>query len=128
MKYKETPVNSLAPKQNDGLFTDFQTCFLQCISMTSHECHWVSNRRPLKCLSNSLFGLTTSKKHQRLALLTFCEGNPPVTRGVPHPHKGPVMWKGFSLYHDFMMENIYIFIMISFGACSCLRLNYLSIP
>ena len=53
---------------------------------------------------------------------------PPVTGGVPHPHKGPVMWKGFSLYHDVMMENIYIFIMISFGACSCLRLNYLSIP
>ena len=49
-------------------------------------------------------------------------------QGSPPPPQRASNVKGFSLYHDFMMENIYIFIMISFGACSCLRLNYLSIP
>ena len=45
---------------------------------------------PIECLFNSLFRLTT-KKHQRFALLFFCEGSPP----VDSPHKGTVTRKMF---------------------------------
>ena len=52
------------------------------ITVMSHEHHDISDHRSLERLLNSLFGLT-SKKHQRSALLPFCEGNPQVTGGFP---------------------------------------------
>ena len=51
---------------------------------------------------NSLFGLT-SKKLERLAFLTLCEGNPLVTGGS-------VTWKAFPLYCDVFMEDTYLII------------------
>ena len=52
------------------------------ITATSNDRHGVSNYRSVGCLFISLFILTT-KKHQRSALLSLCEGNPPVTDGFP---------------------------------------------
>ena len=52
------------------------------ITMTSHECHEVSNHRPLECLFNTLFRLTTTK-YQRPTAPTICQGNRPVTGRFP---------------------------------------------
>ena len=48
---------------------------------TTGDVYWPSRRR--ECLFNSLFRLTT-KKHQRSALLSLFEWNPPVNGGFPH--------------------------------------------
>ena len=50
--------------------------------MISHELSWPSNHLPPECLFNSFLGLT-SKKYQSSALLTRCEGNPPLTGAFP---------------------------------------------
>ena len=50
--------------------------------MTSHECHEVSNHRPLECLFNTLFRLTTTK-HQRPTAPAICQGNRPVPGRFP---------------------------------------------
>ena len=52
------------------------------ITATSNDRPGFSNHRSIECLFNSLFRLTT-KEHQMSALLSICEGNPPVTGGFP---------------------------------------------
>ena len=49
---------------------------------TSNGRHGVSNYWSIECLFSSLFRLTT-KNHQKSALLSLCERNPPVTGGFP---------------------------------------------
>ena len=62
------------------------------ITAMSHDRHGISNYWSVECLFNSLFRLTT-KKHQRSALISLCEGNPLVTGCSLH--KGAVMRKMF---------------------------------
>ena len=53
------------------------------IAVMSHEHHGITDHhQPLECLFMSLFVLT-SNRHQRLALLALCEGNPLLTSGFP---------------------------------------------
>ena len=49
---------------------------------TSNDRHGVSNYWPIECLFSSLLRLI-KKKHQRSALLSLCEGNPPESGGFP---------------------------------------------
>ena len=51
--------------------------FLNVITVKSNR-HAILNYLSIKCLLNSLLGLTT-KKDQRFTLLSLCEGNPQVT-------------------------------------------------
>ena len=51
-------------------------------ALASNNRHGLLNYRSIECLSNSSFRLTT-KKHQRSALLSLYEGNPPVAGGFP---------------------------------------------
>ena len=62
------------------------------VTVTSNDRHGVSNYRSIQCLFNTLFRLTT-KKYQRSALLSLCEGNPPVSCGSHH--KRPITRKLF---------------------------------
>ena len=52
------------------------------ITVTSNDRHGVSNYQSIDYLFHALFGLTTNK-HQMSVLLSFCEGNPPLTGGFP---------------------------------------------
>ena len=52
------------------------------ITLTSHECHVLSNYRHLGCMSNRLFMLTTKKTSSSL-FLTICEGKPQAAVGFP---------------------------------------------
>ena len=79
-------------RRTDAHVTSLQCC---CTShtylatprwlMMSHERHGVPDYRPLECLLNNLFGIT-SKKHQSSALLALFRGNPSVT-GEFHAHR-----------------------------------------
>ena len=53
-----------------------------CFTATPNDRRDIWNYRSTECLFNSLFRLTT-KKHQRSASLSLCQGNPPVTGGFP---------------------------------------------
>ena len=55
-----------------------------CIIFFLHhnKCHGVSNHRCLDCLPNRLFR-SRSKKTSKLRFTGLCEGNPPVTGGLP---------------------------------------------
>ena len=64
------------------------------IAAMSNDRHGVSNYRSIECLFNSVFELTT-KKHQRSALLSLCEGN-------------PLMTSGFHAQRDRNAENVFI--------------------
>ena len=64
--------------------------------------HGVSNYLSIECLFNTLFSVTT-KSHQRSALLSLCEGNPP----IDSPHKGRVTQKMFPFDDVITVLSIY---------------------
>ena len=79
-----------------------QSSFLWCVTVTSNDRHGVSHYRSIECLQNSLFTLTT-KKYQRIALLSLCEG--PTSGGsVDSPQKGTVTRKMFP-FGDVIMSK-----------------------
>ena len=54
-----------------------------------HERHGISSHWPLDCLLKNLFMLTSNdkKEYHLSALMSLCEGNPPVIGGFPSPAK-----------------------------------------
>ena len=61
----------------NAVFLDFYMPNLEWCHMSA-----VATQITVTRLFNSLFSLTT-KKHQRSAYTDLCEGNPPVTGGIP---------------------------------------------
>ena len=67
----------------------------------SYEHYGISDHWQLKCLYNSLIGLT-SNKLQKFALLAPCEGNPVVRSGFP-------VWvrNAYKTYHDVIIRVLF---------------------
>ena len=76
---------------------------IELFTVTSHECHGVSNHRQLGCLSNGLLDWYWPLVRGIYRWSVDCEGNLPVTSGFPS-HKGPVTRKVYP-YHDVTMSR-----------------------
>ena len=80
----------------NNVFNSTARWYLKSLTVTSHQCHGVSNHQKLDCLFSSLFRLTPERNinkalhswwHHQMetfsALLALCAGNSPVTGEFP---------------------------------------------
>ena len=81
---------------------------VQSLQWCNMKHHGISDHWPLDYLFNRLFRLT-SKKHQGSALLTLCDGNPPVTGGFPSQRTNNSESVSMALcqHHDMCISSVF---------------------